>query len=101
MPLVKVASLGEIKPGTMIEAWVGDDTYVFANAGGELHALDGVCPHSGGPLAHGALHGHAIVCPWHAWEFDCRTGEHDFNPSIRLARVPVTVDGDSVYLELP
>ena len=85
----------------MIEACVGDDTYVVANAGGELHALDGVCPHSGGRLAHGALHGHAIVCPWHAWEFDCRTGEHDFNPSIRLARVPVTVDSDGVYLELP
>ena len=32
------------------------------------------CPHRGAPLAHGALHHHTIVCPWHAWEFDCRTG---------------------------
>jgi nitrite reductase/ring-hydroxylating ferredoxin subunit len=101
MPLVKVASLDQIEPGTMIEARVGEATYVISNVAGSLHALDGVCPHRGGPLAQGALHGHSIVCPWHAWEFDCRSGEHDYNPSIRLTRVPVKVEGQEVFLELP
>jgi len=101
MPLVKVASLDKLNPGTMIEARVGEATYVVSNVDGVLHALDGICPHRGGPLAQGALHGNAIVCPWHAWEFDCRTGEHDYNPSIRLERVPVKLQGNDVCLELP
>ena len=58
-----------------MEALVGDGTYAVCNAGGEIHALDGICPHAGGPLGQGALHGTTLVCPWHAWEFDCRNRE--------------------------
>ena len=46
-------------------------------------------------LAHGALHQHTIVCPWHAWEFDCRTGVGD---CADIATIPVTIIGDQIYL---
>lgn len=101
MPLVKVGPADRLPPGSMMEARAGQTACVVVNAGGELYALEGVCPHRGGPLAQGALHGHSIVCPWHAWEFDCRTGEYDLDPSIRLARVPVRVRDGDIYLELP
>ncbi|MBI4877040.1 MAG: Rieske (2Fe-2S) protein [Acidobacteria bacterium] len=101
MPLAKVVRLDALPPGTMTEARVNGQSYVVANAGGEIHALGGVCPHRGASLAHGALHGSSIVCPWHAWEFDCRSGEHDFDPSIRLARVPVRLADGDIYIEVP
>lgn len=46
----------------------------FANVEGEFHVLDNLCPHRQGPLGQGWIEGQAVVCPWHAWAFDCRTG---------------------------
>ena len=68
---------------------------------GELHALEGNCPHASGPLGQGALHGHMLVCPWHAWEFDCRTGEHDYNPAVKVAVFAVEVVGDEIRIHIP
>ena len=64
-------------------------------SGGEFYAIEGVCPHRGAPLAYGALHEHTVVCPWHAWEFDCRTGEGDCG---NVPSVQVTVEKDRIYL---
>ena len=100
MPLVKVASLAALPPGSLMEAQVGGNTYAICNADGEIHALDGICPHAGGPLGHGALHGTTLVCPWHAWEYDCRTGANDFDDSLRLAKVPVKIEGDEILIEV-
>lgn len=100
MPYVKAALLSRLPPGSTMQVTVEDQEYAICNAAGELHAVQGNCPHAGGPLGYGALHGHMLVCPWHAWEFDCRTGEHDYNPRVRLATYPVKVEGDDVLIEV-
>lgn len=99
MAFVKVAELSKLPPGSVMEALVGDGTYAICNAGGEILAVDGICPHSGGPLGQGALHGHILVCPWHAWEFDCRDNETE-DGSI-LAKFPVKIDGDDILIDVP
>jgi nitrite reductase/ring-hydroxylating ferredoxin subunit len=63
----------------MLEVDAGDTCYALCNVEGEVHAIAGLCLHRGGPLAQGALHGTKVVCPWHAWEWDCRTGVNDYN----------------------
>jgi nitrite reductase (NADH) small subunit len=87
-----------------MEALVGDGTYAVCNAGGEVYALDGICPHSGGPLGQGALHGTTLVCPWHAWEFDCRIRVKD--PEANeiddlVAKFSVKIDGDDILVDVP
>jgi thiamine pyrophosphate-dependent acetolactate synthase large subunit-like protein/nitrite reductase/ring-hydroxylating ferredoxin subunit len=37
--------------------------------------LDNRCPHQGGPLGDGQLEGGYVICPWHAYEYDPRTGQ--------------------------
>jgi nitrite reductase/ring-hydroxylating ferredoxin subunit len=101
MPLVKVASLAAFPPGSVLEALVGDGTYAICNSGGEIHALDGICPHAGGPLGHGALHGTTLVCPWHAWEYDCRSGANEMDDSLVLAKFPVKIQGDDILIDVP
>lgn len=101
MALRKVAPLVAVSPGTLIQAEIAGASYAICNVGGEIRVVDGVCPHQNGPLGHGALHGGTIVCPWHAWEFDSRTGEYDYNPEIRLACHPVTVSGGDIYIDVP
>ena len=92
--------MSSLPPGGMMEFTTGERTIAICNAGGKLHAVDGVCPHQGGPLAQGALHGTAIVCPWHAWEFDCVTGEHDYNPAIELETFSVELSGDDILVDI-
>jgi nitrite reductase/ring-hydroxylating ferredoxin subunit len=99
MAFVKVGSLSKLPPGSVMEALVGDGTYAVCNAGGEIYALDGICPHSGGPLGQGALHGTTLVCPWHAWEFDCR--DTDMDDGFMVAKFPVRIDGDDILVDVP
>ena len=101
MALTRVTAAGQIASGSMVEVQIRGKVYAICNVDGAFHAVSGTCPHRGGPLAHGALHGHTIVCPWHAWEFDCRTGQYDFNRDIRLDRPALVQQGDAIYLDLP
>ena len=101
MPFVKVGSLNSLPSGEVIEVEVAGKQYAICNVGGELHALDGVCRHQGGPLGQGALHAEILVCPWHAWEYDCRSGENTCDPGARLEKFPVRVDGDDILIGLP
>ncbi len=39
-----------------------------------------------------------IICPWHGWEFNLRTGRHPGNPNMRLRSYDVTVKDDEVYV---
>ena len=101
MAFVKVGSLSKLPPGSVVQVDAGDNTIALCNAGGELHALDGICPHAGGPLGQGALHGTTLVCPWHAWEFDCRTGSLDVDPDFTIPKFAVKVEGDDILIDVP
>jgi nitrite reductase/ring-hydroxylating ferredoxin subunit len=90
--------------------------------GEAFFAYENRCPHLEGPVCQGkilplALEATAadgtssgrvfstermnVVCPWHGFEFDIRTGEHPIDRRVRLRRLPVrVVDGD-VYVTVP
>ena len=100
MPLFQIGELSAFPTGEVREVRVGGEPYAICNVDGVLHAVYGVCPHSGGPLGQGALHGNMLVCPWHAWEFDCLTGRHDYNPAVMVQTIAVVVEGNTVSLEV-
>lgn len=80
---IPIAAAGDCPPGTCIERVAGDRIVAVANVDGRLHALDGLCPHQGGPLGRGTLHGTTLTCPWHGWQFDVTTGRHCLSPTMR------------------
>lgn len=100
MPFVKVGDLSQLPPGQMLEYRRGELQLALCNVDGVVHALANFCPHRGGPLAQGALHGPTVVCPWHAWEFDCNTGACDFNPEIVVKKYPVRIEGTEIQVDL-
>jgi nitrite reductase (NADH) small subunit len=100
MAFVKVGAVSKLPPDSVMEAVVGESSYAICNVGGELHALEGICPHAGGPLGQGNMVGDALMCPWHAYEFDPRTGENLDNPLMTVAKVPVKVEGDDILIEV-
>src|SRR6266478_888745 len=51
----------------------GREIAIF-NLGDRFLAVDGRCPHKGGPLAEGIVTGTTVVCPLHAWKVDLESG---------------------------
>ena len=82
---IPVADLGDCPPGTSIERVAGDRMIAIANVDGTFHAIDGLCPHQGGPLGTGILCGTILTCPWHGWQFDVLTGRHRISATVRQA----------------
>ena len=48
---------------------------IFRTGDGRVFALRDACPHKGGPLSQGIVHGHAVACPLHNWSIELATGE--------------------------
>lgn len=96
---VRVCGVGEVEPGTGKVVEVGDKAVAVFHAEGGFHVLDNECPHRGGPLGEGELNGCFVTCPWHAWDFDVRTGESQTD-DLMVARYDVKIDGDDVLAAL-
>lgn len=97
---VRIAGVDECPPESAIERVVGDRIVALFHVGGTFYALDGICPHQGGPLAGGCLTGEIVTCPWHGWQFDVRTGQHQTSRTIVQSRCDVRVEGDEVFVDL-
>ena len=67
-----------------------------------VHVLDDSCPHAGGPLSEGAVLNGNLICPYHTWFFDLRTGACvEGRPTERVCVFPVAIEGDDVWVDLP
>ncbi|MCW5715114.1 MAG: Rieske 2Fe-2S domain-containing protein [Bauldia sp.] len=94
-----VVDLAAVPPGTMKTVDLDGVEVVIANVGGECFAFGGICPHEGGSLGDGELHGTTVTCPWHGARFDIRTGAVIDGYTDEPVRVyDVAVDGDVVRI---
>lgn len=78
-----------------------DRVVALFRVGERFYALSNTCPHRGGSLGEGELEGFVVTCPWHGWQFDCRTGQAVENSAIQVKSYPVHVEGDDIYIEWP
>jgi len=98
---VKLATLQELPPGGAKEVEFEGRVYAIFNVDGQISAIDGICPHQGGPLADGALEGTTVTCPWHGWQFDVMTGKTPLGPKIKQAVYEVKTEGQDVLVAVP
>ncbi|HEX3871106.1 MAG TPA: Rieske 2Fe-2S domain-containing protein [Pirellulales bacterium] len=97
---IEIAAAADCPPGSALELVAEETMVALFNVDGEFYALDGVCPHQGGPLGKGCLTGAIITCPWHGWQFDVRSGEHQLNKRLQQPTLPVRVVGEAVFVDL-
>jgi nitrite reductase/ring-hydroxylating ferredoxin subunit len=98
---IKIATKSDMPPsGEAREFPCGDKTICIANVDGTLSAMDNVCLHRGGPLGQGVVMGGKVVCPWHGWEYDAKTGEASHNPAAKVAVYPIKIEGEDVMVEV-
>lgn len=96
----RVAALADVPEGEVRVVQCAGRSLALSNVGGELHAIDNVCTHDGGPLGEGRLRGDRVICPRHGAAFDARSGRALTLPAVRGVRAyPVRVGGGAVYVE--
>lgn len=106
MAWVSVCELEELVGGEPRYVEIDGFRLVAYADGGELFALDDLCPHAKGSLSKGWLDRGCAVCPLHAWAFDLKTGEARGIPGVRVRTYPVRLrqmdDGRQlVQVDLP
>ena len=72
----------------------------IANVWGKISAMDNECLHQGGSLGQGVVEDSKVVCPWHGWQWDPKTGQAAHNPGAKVAVYPLKVEGVDVMIEL-
>ena len=96
---VKTAKEKEVPPGTRKVVRVRGRRIVLVNVEGSFYALDNECVHAGAPLNRGYLDGHRLICPWHDWPYDVRTGKLPHNPRVGVRTYPTKVENGRIYID--
>jgi 3-phenylpropionate/trans-cinnamate dioxygenase ferredoxin subunit len=113
-----VARAADLADGERLIVEVGGRSIGIFNLGGEFFGLLNRCPHAGAEMCRGQIGGTVsarvpgsyeydgarklIMCPWHGWEFDIRTGQSYFDPrGTRLRSFSVDVEPGATLVEGP
>ena len=97
----KVCTLDEIPPlGSRVVKSAHGDIAVFRTADNRVFALRDQCPHKGGPLSQGIVHGEHVTCPLHGWNISLASGAAVAPDEGCTNRFPVRVEAGIVLLDL-
>jgi nitrite reductase (NADH) small subunit len=96
-----IGTLNDIpRQGARVVRTPQGDIAVFRTIDDEVFALRDKCPHKGGPLSQGIVHGKRVACPLHDWKIHLDTGSAVAPDEGCAASFPVRVEGDKVLLSL-
>ena len=78
----------------------GAEIAVFRTGKDQVYALKDRCPHRGGPLSQGIVHGNSVTCPLHNWKIDLENGEVLGPDEGCVHTYAVKVEDGTIYLNL-
>ena len=101
MPSFRICAKSEL-PGTdsANEFHAGDTMVCVANVGGEYHAMNNMCAHRGGPLGQGPVMDGKVICPFHGWMWNPKTGIADDDPHRPIAVYKLRIEGEDVFVDI-
>ncbi|TCT42747.1 nitrite reductase small subunit NirD [Martelella mediterranea] len=73
---------------------------VFRTAEDEVFAIDDRCPHKGGPLSEGMVHGRAVTCPLHNMVISLESGTAQGADEGEVQTYPVRVENGRLSIAL-
>ncbi len=72
---------------------------IFRTEATTVFATTNACPHRGGPLAEGIVHGQRVTCPLHNWVFDLETGEAEGADDGRIETYAARIEDGRVLID--
>jgi nitrite reductase (NADH) small subunit len=101
MPFIKLAVQSDLPPiNEAKELPCADKTICIANVNGEYSAIDNVCLHRGGPLGQGMIENGKVVCPWHGWAWDVKTGAAEQDARMKVAVYPLKIENGDALIKV-
>jgi nitrite reductase (NADH) small subunit len=71
---------------------------VFRTGDDRVFAIDDHCPHKGGPLSQGIVHGASVTCPLHNWVISLETGKAQGADEGSVRTIPLKTEGGTIYI---
>ena len=96
MGFVEVCNVSDVQLGKGMSVEASGIQIALFNSNGKFYAIQGICPHRGGPLGEGELQDTTVTCPLHAWQFDVTTG----NGMAKIQTFPVKVENGKVLVDV-
>lgn len=98
----KICTLEEIPVlgSRVVKQAKGGDIAIFRTSDNEVYALHDHCPHKGGPLSQGIVHGKRVTCPLHGWNIQFESGEALAPDVGSCGRFAVRVEAGDVFLQV-
>jgi nitrite reductase (NADH) small subunit len=101
MTTVRLGPASELPGPNEVKECSGEGrTFCLVNVNGQLSAMDNECLHRGGPLGQGVVEGGKVVCPWHGWRWDPKTGQAVQDPAKKIGVYELKIENDVVMVEL-
>ena len=98
---IEVGELDEIpRLGARVISSSTGNIGIFRTADDGVFALLDSCPHKGGPLSQGIVHGKKVTCPLHNWNIELDSGKAIAPDEGCAARFPVKVEDNRVFVQL-
>lgn len=98
---VRICPASEVPvEGEVAEFTVNGRALCVAHVNGAIAVLDGTCPHQGGPLGEGIVEDGKVVCPWHAYAFDVRTGASEQDPDLNAEVLEAKIEDGELRVKL-
>jgi len=72
---VDAGAVPDFEAGKVYSISIGQKSVALIRTDSGWYALDGLCPHQGGPLTEGTLCDGAVRCPWHGYDFSIADGK--------------------------
>lgn len=96
---IEVGTVDDVpRLGSRLVKTPAGDIAIFRNADDEVFALNDKCPHKGGPLSQGIVHGKAVTCPLHNWIISLETGEAQGADKGCAHRIPLRIENRRILL---
>jgi len=98
--LIKIASESDLPLNNEVKEFsCGGKTVCVANVNDKISAMENICLHRGGPLGQGVIEEGKVICPWHGWAWDQKTGEAHV-AGTKVAVYPVKIENGDVLIEM-
>jgi nitrite reductase (NADH) small subunit len=100
MSWLDIGALTDIpREGARVVKTVAGCVAVFRTAADQVFALNDRCPHRGGPLSEGIVHGTEVTCPLHAWVFSLETGQVQGADEGKVTTYRVRIEAGRILLD--
>jgi len=119
--MISIGKIADFEDGVRRMVQAGDIEIGVIRHGDEFYAYENRCLHQGGPVCEGRIMGKVeavldenrrmlgerfssetqhLICPWHGYEYDLRTGECAADPTLKLRRFEVVDEQGELYVRV-